>query len=108
MRNGCETQSTPDLIHLFEVPDDRTIIFFPVFFEKKDSQQLVLSVIPSRIFAGIQRDPRRLNNRKRMFDKTDKPARRFLICLLMVTGHNKIRRHRTLDLLVRSTRVSYS
>jgi hypothetical protein len=37
-----------------------------------------------------------------MFDKTDKPAGRFLYRLLMVTEHNKIRRHRTLDLLVNS------
>jgi hypothetical protein len=37
-----------------------------------------------------------------MLDKTDKPAGRFLNCLLIVTEHNKIRRHRTLDLLVDS------
>jgi hypothetical protein len=43
---------------------------------------------------------RGLNQGERMFDKTDKPAWRFLNCLLIVTEHNKIRRHRTLDLVV--------
>lgn len=57
VRDRCETQYSPDAIHLFKVPYDRTIIFFPVFFEKKDGQKLVLSIISSRIFAGIQGDP---------------------------------------------------
>jgi len=34
MRNRCETEYCPDSIHFFEVPDDGTIIFFPIFFEK--------------------------------------------------------------------------
>jgi hypothetical protein len=83
MRDSFEAEYGPDSIHFFEVPDDSTIIFFPVFFEEKKCEKLMLGVISSRIFAGIRRDPRRLYDGKCMFDKTDKPARRFLNCLLI-------------------------
>jgi hypothetical protein len=34
MRDRCEAQYCPETIHLFEVPDDGTIVFIPIFFEK--------------------------------------------------------------------------
>jgi hypothetical protein len=83
VRDCCETQYCPDTIHFFEIPDDRPIIFFLVFFEKKKGQQLMLSEIPSQIFTGIRGDSRGLYYGKCMLDKTDKPTRRFLNCLLM-------------------------
>ena len=100
VRDGRETQYSPDAIHLFEVPDNRTIIFFPVFFEKEKCQQLMLGEISSRIFAGIRGDPGRLYDCEGMFNKTDKPSRRFLNCLLTGYQHNIVRRHCTLDLSV--------
>jgi len=35
MRDSFESEYCPDPIHLFEVPDDGTVIFFPVFLEEK-------------------------------------------------------------------------
>jgi hypothetical protein len=35
VRDGRETDYIPYSAHLFEVPDDRTIIFLPVFFEEE-------------------------------------------------------------------------
>jgi hypothetical protein len=46
-------KSVSDTIHLFEVTDNRSIIFFPVFFEEQDSQKLMLGIISSRILTGI-------------------------------------------------------
>jgi len=54
VRDCLQAESIPDTSHLFEITDDGTVIFFPEFFEQKDRQKLVLSVISPRIFAGIQ------------------------------------------------------
>jgi len=54
VRYRRESQRFPDPIHFFEVTDNRTIVFLPIFFEEKDSQKLVLGIISPRIFTGIQ------------------------------------------------------
>ena len=45
MRDCGETKYCLDTIHFFEVQGDSAIVFFPIFFEKNQCQQLMLSVI---------------------------------------------------------------
>jgi hypothetical protein len=54
VRYRRESQSFPDPIHFFEITDNRTVVFLPIFFEEKDGQKLVLGIISPRIFTGIQ------------------------------------------------------
>jgi hypothetical protein len=54
VRYRRESQSVPDTVHLFEVKDNRTVVFLSVFFEENDGQELVLGIISPRIFTGIQ------------------------------------------------------
>jgi hypothetical protein len=54
VRYCCKPKNFPDAVHLFEIPDDRTVIFFPIFFEEKECQKLRLGIISPRIFTGIQ------------------------------------------------------
>jgi hypothetical protein len=54
VRYRCESQRFPDPIHFFEVKDNRTVVFLPIFFEQKYGQKLVLGIISPRIFTGIQ------------------------------------------------------
>jgi hypothetical protein len=88
VRNRQKIQRFPDAVHFFEVTDNRTIVFFPVFFEQENGQKLVLGIIPPRIFAGIEGKTGWSYKRECMFDKTDKPARRSLDCLLPFCAHN--------------------
>ena len=52
----CKLKNLPNAVHLFEIPDDGSVILFPIFFEEKDGQELMLGVISSRIFTGVSRD----------------------------------------------------
>jgi hypothetical protein len=54
VRDRRKIQRSPDTVHFLEVTDDSTIVFFPVFFEEKDGQKLMLGIIYPRIFTGIQ------------------------------------------------------
>ena len=83
MRDCGETKYCLDAIHFLEIPDDSAIVFFTIFFEENQCQQLMLSVIFSRIFAGVWSEPSGLDKGIGVFDKTDKPAGQFLICLLI-------------------------
>ena len=58
VRYRCKFKNFPDTVHLFEIPYDRAIVFFPVFFEQNKGQKLMLSVISSRIFTRITREMR--------------------------------------------------
>jgi hypothetical protein len=74
VRYGCKLKNLPDSVHLFEIPNDRSVVLLPVFFEEKYGQKLVLGIISPRIFTRIKGKMRGLNQGERMFDKTDKPA----------------------------------
>lgn len=50
VRNGFESYSGTDSIHLFEVTNHRSVIFLPGFFEQQDCQKLMLGIISPRIF----------------------------------------------------------
>jgi hypothetical protein len=50
VRDLQKTDFLSDSIHLFKIPDYCTIVFFPVFFEEKNRQKLVLGIISPRIF----------------------------------------------------------
>jgi hypothetical protein len=54
VRDRGKSQSVPDTVHLFEVTDNRRVIFLPVFFKEKNCQKLELGVISPRKFTGIE------------------------------------------------------
>jgi hypothetical protein len=54
VRDLQKTDFLSDSIHFFKIPENRTIVFFPVFFEEKNGHKLVLGIISPGIFTGIQ------------------------------------------------------